>query len=207
MTDLPNIHKWKDEPSPPTCPYNAEDTIDYRRVYLLASAAIYQRIIGTISFKQCNIYQRYVDQYSEKQDGYAVLYHMLCRTHPNLRQVNNVPIPKINDDIWSFAKAYRGYVQLKQLNGETIDPATQYTYIKKQLLDFDRTTFYDLVQFCDSEYQSWRRHPNTDFPEDLLLKRDNLYNKMISICEDLHYDQADIDIIFGTSKMNHSEKE
>ena len=199
MTNLEDITKWKDQQAPPTCPYNEHDTVDYRRVYLLATAAIYQRIVGTLSFKHCDIYQRYVTQYREKQDGYAVLYHMLCRTHPALRQVNNVPIPTLDKDIWTFIKAYRGYVQLKLLNGEDIPHDTQYTYVKRQLLDFDRATFQDLIQICDGEYLVWKRNPTEPFPDDLLLRRDNLTNYLISICEDLHYDQTEIDTIFGST--------
>lgn len=202
MTQLEDITKWTTQTAPPTCPYNEQDTVDYRRVYLLSTSALYQRIIGTLSFKHCDIYQRYITQYREKQDGYAVLYSMLCRTHPALRQVNNVPIPTIDNDIWSFIKAYRGYVQLKMLNGEEILPDTQYTYVKRQLLDFDREAFQDLLQFCDGEYLAWKRQPHLPFPDDLLLRRDNLTNKLISICEDLHYDQKEIDTIFGTAKSS-----
>ena len=207
MTTLEDITKWKAQQAPPTCPYNEHDTVDYRRVYLLATAAIYQRIVGTLSFKHCEIYQRYITQYREKQDGYAVLYHMLCRTHPALRQVNNVPIPTLDTDIWTFIKAYRGYVQLKSLNGEDIPHDTQYTYVKRQLLEFDRATFQDLIQICDGEYLVWKRNSTEPFPEDLLLRRDNLTNYLISICEDLHYDQNEIDTIFGspTKSPDHNQ--
>ena len=74
---------------------------------------------------------------------------MLCRAHPNLRQVNNVPIPSLTTDIWTFFKAYQGYIKLKTLNGEKITPETQYTYVKTQLLSFDRSTFQDILHMCD----------------------------------------------------------
>ena len=199
LTPLTDIQKWNKESAAPTCPYNESNTVQYRRVYLTATTSLYTRIAGTLSFKRCQLFQRYMDAHQDSQDGYRVLYDMLCRTHPRLRQVNNIPVPVLTDDIWTFMKAYRGYVNLKTLNEEVIDEENQYNYVKTQLLAFDRSTYQDILHLCDGEYIAWKRNPYDEFPEELRLQNDNIINKMITVCEDLHYSNDEINDIFGST--------
>ena len=105
ITPIDDVKIWDYAPNtvPTTCNLDVDNNATFRQVYQCSAVALYTKI-QTMDMKYVPIFKQQVIHERNSQDGYKVLYAMLCGCHPRLVEITKIEPPKFvtNGNLFTF---------------------------------------------------------------------------------------------------------
>ena len=119
VTPIDDIKIWDYAPNsvPTTCNLEIDNIATFRQVYQRSAVALYTKI-QTIEMKQVPIFKQLIIHEQSSQDGYKVLYAMLCGCHPRLVEKTKIDPPKFNTNgnLFTFIREYSNYIEYERVS-------------------------------------------------------------------------------------------
>ncbi len=91
---------------PPTCNLEIDNEHNFHQTYQRSVVAIYTKLQNT-SMSKVTIFQQIIENKCTHQDGYKVLYDMLCICHPKLVEKTKQHPPTLTTNCSLFASSVR----------------------------------------------------------------------------------------------------
>ncbi len=140
LTPIDKITIWDHSPTsdPTTC--NLTNTNDpmYYQAYQRSAVAIYTKL-QTMDFDTVPVFKTLLDHERSSQDGYTVLYTMLCTCHPNLIEKAKVEPPTMapNGTLFTFIQKHSKYIECERISKRSYTDMEILTFVT-DTLDTDR---------------------------------------------------------------------
>ena len=119
VSPIDDVKIWDYSPNtaPTTCNLDIDDTATYRQVYQRSAVALYTKI-QTVDMKHVPIFKQLLIHERSSQDGYKVLYAMLCGCHPRLVEKTKLEPPKFhtNGNLFTFIREYSNYIECERIS-------------------------------------------------------------------------------------------
>ena len=112
------INVWDMAPNtvPTTCNLEIDDEHNFHQTYQRSAVAIYTKLQNT-SMSKVPFFQQILEHERTSQDGYKVLYGMLCICHPKLVEKTKQDPPSLttNGSLFSFIRQYTNYLECEKI--------------------------------------------------------------------------------------------
>lgn len=118
LTPIDEITIWDMDPNsvPTTCNLEIDDVHNFQQTYQRSAVAIYTKI-QYMDFTKVPFFKQILEHERTSQDGYKVLYGMLCTCHPKLVEKSKQEAPTLatNGNLFSFIRQYTNYIASEQI--------------------------------------------------------------------------------------------
>ena len=77
------------------------------------------------------LFKTLIDHKRSSQDGFRVLYAMLCVYHPKLveKQKLEAPVMETNGNLFTFVRKYSNYIECERISNRHYSDMEQLTYV------------------------------------------------------------------------------
>ena len=136
VTPIDHVKIWDYAPNsvPTTCNLDVDDEATFRQVYQRSAVALYTKI-QTMDMKQVPIFKQLIIHERNSQDGYKVLYAMLCGCHPRLVEKSKIEPPKFdqNGNLFTFIREYSNYIECERISSRSYTDIEKLSFVIEAL--------------------------------------------------------------------------
>ena len=169
-----SVDIWDMAPNtvPTTCNLDITDEHNFHQTYQRSAVAIYTKLQYT-SMTKVPFFQQIIEHERTSQDGYKVLYGMLCTCHPKLveKTKQDPPSMKTNGSLFAFIRQYTNYIECEKIANRTYTDIEKLTFIMNALENdgrFDKAL--GLLRIHKNMYEELSKtNPSTVFPPSLTV--------------------------------------
>ena len=174
MTPIDKISIWDHSPSslPTTCDLNMNECPNSRQAYQRSAVALYTKL-QHMDMSKVPLFKTLLDHERSSQDGFRVLYAMLCVCHPKLveKPKLEVPVMENNGNLFTFIRKYSNYIECEKISNRHYSDMEQLTYIINALdIDGRFEKALNIIRIQKNTYEEMlKTQPTTSFPHLLSL--------------------------------------
>ena len=175
ITPIDMVNIWYMAPTtvPTTCNLDIDDTHNFHQTYQRSVVAIYTKLQHT-SMSKVPFFQQTIDHERTSQDGYKVLYGMLCVCHPKLVEKTQQTPPSLvtNGSLFSFIRQYTNYLECEKIANQKYTNIEGLTFVMNALKTdgrFDKALGELRIHKNMFEELS-KTNPSTVFPPSLTVE-------------------------------------
>ena len=132
VTPIDDVGIWDYSPTsvPTTCNLDVDDTSIFRQVYQRSAVALYTKL-QTMDVQHVPIFKQLIIHERSSQDGYRVLYAMLCGCHPRLVEKTKIDPPKFktNGNLFTFIRDYSNYIEYERISKRNYSNIEKLTFV------------------------------------------------------------------------------
>ena len=91
--------------------------------------------LQTMNFNTVPVFKTLLDHERSSQDGYKVLYTMLCICHPNLIEKAKIEPPTVapNGNLFTFIRKYSNYIECERISKHSYTDIEILTFVTDTL--------------------------------------------------------------------------
>lgn len=174
ITPIDKIDIWDMAPNtvPTTCNLEIDDHHNFLQTYQRSAVAIYTKLQHT-NFSSVPFFQQILNHERTSQDGYKVLYGMLCICHPKLveKPRQNAPTLEPNGSLFTFIRKYTNYIESERIANRKYTDLEQLSFIMNVLESdgrFDKA-LHNLRLHKNMFEELSKTNVNAKFPPSLTL--------------------------------------
>ena len=175
LTPIDKITIWDHSPTsvPTTCNLTNTDDPTYYQAYQRSAVAIYTKL-QTMDFSTVPVFKTLLDHERSSQDGYKVLYTMLCTCHPNLIEKAKIEPPNMtpNGNLFTFIRKYSNYIECERISKRSYTDMEILTFVT-DTLDSDRRfeKALNIIRIQKNLHEEMLAiNPKNPFPNSLTLE-------------------------------------
>ena len=136
ITPIDKISIWDMSPNtvPTTCNLDITDKHNFLQTYQRSAVAIYTKLQNT-TMSKVPFFKQIIEHERTSQDGYKVLYGMLCICHPKLMEKGKTEPPalKTNGSLFSFIRQYTNYIECERIANRTYTDIEKLSFVMTAL--------------------------------------------------------------------------
>ena len=136
INPIDKISIWDMSPNtvPTTCNLDVDDPHNFQQAYQCSAVAIYTKLQNT-NMAKVPFFKQIVEHERTSQDGYKVLYGMLCICHPKLveKSKQDPPTLKTNGSLFAFIRQYTNYIESERIANRTYTEMEQLSFVMNTL--------------------------------------------------------------------------
>lgn len=175
ISPIDKIVIWDMSPNtvPTTCNLDITDPHNFQQAYQRSAVAIYTKLQNT-NMSNVPFFQQILEHERTSQDGYKVLYGILCICHPRLveKSQQDPPTLQTNGSLFSFIRQYMNYIECERIANRTYSDIEQLSFVMNTLESdgrFDKALGHLRIQKNMFEEIS-KTTPNAKFPPSLTVE-------------------------------------
>ena len=175
INPIDKIDIWDMSPNtvPTTCNLDIDDPHNFQQAYQRSAVAIYTKLQNT-NMAKVPFFKQIIEHERTSQDGYKVLYGMLCICHPRLveKSKQEPPTLQTNGSLFSFIRQYTNYIESERIANRTYTEIEQLSFIMSVLEAdgrFDKALGHLRIHKNMFEEIS-KTTPNAKFPPSLTVE-------------------------------------
>ena len=174
LTPIDRITIWDHSPTtlPTTCNLTLDESTNSRQVYQRSAVALYIKL-QNMDMSKVPLFKTLLEHERSSQDGYRVLYAMLCLCHPRLVEKPKIEAPTMepNGNLFSFIRKYSNYIECEKISKRSYTDMEILTFIIDTLDSdgrFDKAL--NIIRIQKNMYEEMlKTQPSTTFPHLLTL--------------------------------------
>ncbi len=136
ITPIDKILIWDMSPNtvPTTCNLDIDDNHNFLQTYQRSAVAIYTKLQNT-TMTNVPFFKQILEHERTSQDGYKVLYGMLCICHPKLMEKTKTEPPTLetNGSLFTFIRQYTNYIECERIANRTYTDVEKLSFIMNVL--------------------------------------------------------------------------
>lgn len=136
ITPIDKITIWDMSPNtvPTTCNLDIDNKHNFLQTYERSAVAIYTKLQNTIMTK-VPFFKQILEHERTSQDGYKVLYGMLCICHPKLMEKTKTEPPTLqtNGSLFTLIRQYTNYIKCERIANRTYTDVEKLSFIMNAL--------------------------------------------------------------------------
>ena len=174
MTPIHRISLWDHSPSsiPTTCALNMDECPNSKQAYQRSAVALYTKL-QNMDMSKVPLFKTLLDHERSSQDGFRVLYAMLCVCHPKLVEKPKLeaPVMETNGNLFTFVRKYSNYIECEKISNRRYSDMEQLTYVINTLdVDGRFEKALNIIRIQKNTYEEMlKSQPTTNFPHLLTL--------------------------------------
>ena len=198
LTPIDKITIWDHSPTsvPTTCNFTNINDSTYYQAYQRSAVAIYTKL-QTMDFNTVPVFKTLLDHERSSQDGYKVLYTILCTCHPNLIEKAEINPPAMapNGSLFKFIRKYSNYIECKHISKRSYTDMEILTFVTDILNTDGRfEKALNIIRIQKNLHEEMMViNPKTPFPNSLTLE--TLPYTIMKV-----YSIAEKHVLFGTGQ-------
>ena len=158
---------------PTTCNLEIDDIHNFNQTYQRSAVAIYTKLQNT-TMSKVPFFKQIIEHERTSQDGYKVLYGMLCICHPKLveKTKQEPPTLKTNGNIFAFIRQYTNYIECERIANRTYTDVEKLTFVMNVLEEdgrFEKALSH--LRIHKNMYEELSKaNPSATFPPSLTVE-------------------------------------
>ena len=174
VTPIDDVSIWDYSPTsvPTTCNLDVDDTSIFQQVYQRSAVALYTKL-QSMDVHNVQIFKQLIIHERSSQDGYRVLYAMLCGCHPRLVEKTKLDPPKFktNGNLFTFIRDYSNYIEYERISKRNYSDLEKLTFVIDALeLDGRFEKALASIKLRKNTYEEMTKlSDNSSFPPALTL--------------------------------------
>ena len=173
MTPIDRISIWDHSPMsiPTTCILNINECPNSRQAYQRSAVALYTKL-QNMDMSKVPLFKTLLDHERNSQDGFRVLYAMLCVCHPKLVEKPRLEAPTMepNGNLFTFVRKYSNYIECEKISNRNYTDMEQLTYVINTLdTDGRFEKALNIIRIQKNTYEELLKTQPTNFPHLLTL--------------------------------------
>ena len=174
LTPIDRITIWDHSPTtlPTTCNLTLDESTNSRQAYQRSAVALYTKL-QNMDMSKVPLFKTLLEHERSSQDGYRVLYAMLCVCHPRLVEKPKLEAPTMepNGNLFSLIRKYSNYIECEKISKRSYSDMEILTFVIDTLdADgrFDKAL--NIIRIQKNMYEEMlKTQPSTTFPHLLTL--------------------------------------